>query len=1273
MGENTGAVVTDRKILGDVPPQELIPELGIEVEDESEEGGGREPEPNDELNAQEYLNFLNENQDEDDELEDVELEDDTPKKIVDWEEEFLGVLKLAVPKGDEQLLEKIKATRTTKNLSKKTKKNVVGILKDGFYDEDGNNVSKNIGDAYERLITPATAKPMERSKFFFDKLYTAQNPYEKPLGDDDEPMLSGMEATDLMLARGREILALGGSYKDVEDLLQKTGVPRDWWPAELLEEQQAWRKTTASLQHQELEKQFEEKQKKQDKSISIKDLTSVVETVGSDAPEVMSSILDALKKNDALAEAIGNQLGVISNLVGGSVNLANLFQSIPIGSGDGVEKTKSSEVNEGVDTGIEIVSQIGGALSNILDVVKESGSLGEEALKMFTDKVLPGIALANCGIDLIKTGKALVQHKVAKGEARDLQQLAKEQQGRGDRRDGGALSNTMSNEKGAMSKQLAKDGVKLFTKLLEGTGELASLLGGAHGAVAKAGLTITATTISLGSSAVFTGIDWNQARKAKEMLEEARAGNPVARVQIFKESNLYAKAYLVTLAKDGDSLAVQYIVNKGIDEKALSNKALSEKILTEALLKMSGQVNDQEVPDSLFEAMTGGLKEMYDGLKQKVKLSRSGNYDESWTASDDPVDAKSWKKNKQGAIEAGLLDVETGIGEALSSGEKPISAALQAAAQGGMKRLPDTQEGKKYRDLLLAGRAALGNVEDRLMRYTPMTAPLAKDRKTKDENGTPLPHKGMVLYVASLLDRTRVIGGDLDKELVRSGLMNPQWGPTQQPGLDAGSFTAAWQEGTVFACLPTDDSGAAQKLGGLAAAWNQFQQAKAGRDGTATRKAALAVTDAVKELSDALEGCRIAAGAVPKMQEYLFATLELALEQQREAQDSIDPSAFTLRASVPLIAAGWTAEYERAIREGFAGTKDKYADVATAMEELDSLAKTLPNEKDGAKRLQLAKQHALAINTLETKLGVVADAVPALTAAVRDVIEAARVLQAGLKEGRGKVDFTVTAGATGKGWEDTYEAAVAAGAVPPAPKPMGGLKSALETATKQVATFADTWKQNPKPWALARKPAAVALEAVEAAIRAAHVMAHWPEYDVPKISGYLEKEIVAPLHKLIGKGSDIQAARAGNPLTLISAKFEPTPANFNDTVAIAVKNGLVDNPSSGEFKAGDYLGLLNQRLDNINDPTQWDVLRNDALKDAELLTRQFLAVVQRLDGQTENVGFKKYLGEARKLVLNVRKLLVQRLASRAKQQQQPPSGGTGQQPPQQDQGTKHTD
>src|SRR5207249_3576129 len=100
----------------------------------------------------------------------------------------------------------------------------------------------------------------------------------------------------------------------------------------------------------------------------------------------------------------------------------------------------------------------------------------------------------------------------------------------GESEDGGAFVNALKNELGGRHRQIAKDSLDVTTKSLALTGAIGEVTG--IGTLAGFGVRIVGKTIEVGGRIVFTGIEWGLADRAKNLMREAQAGNPIARMQI---------------------------------------------------------------------------------------------------------------------------------------------------------------------------------------------------------------------------------------------------------------------------------------------------------------------------------------------------------------------------------------------------------------------------------------------------------------------------------------------------------------------------------------------------------------------------------------------------------------------------------------------------------------------------------------------------------------------------------------------------------------------
>jgi hypothetical protein len=1055
------------------------------------------------------------------------------------------------------------------------KSDTITLLKQGFTDENGKDITAQIGEAYRGLIEPALLKPMERSKFYFDKIYVAQNQATVPTNDEGErDGLSGIEATDILVDQCQKILDLGGKFSDVEALVNKTGIPKDWWPDKLVAAMQAWRKTEAALQRAKLAEQFEKTNKqKVDQGatkvpITIEDLKDVVSTYAGTYPDLANQVLKLIDENKDVVEKLKDGL----DKLGGGVAMfsgVTSFVELVNQQDDGVKKTASEERDGKIDIALESVSAFGELYSGVFETIVNSGVLDEAMKAFFENQLLPGLSLAKTGIDMIQTGKALVKNYQSKQDATALKKMARTEQGRGGREDGGTFANAMGNEQSAMNKQLAKGGVDMFTHVLAGSGELAGTFGGAHGVVAGVALKITATGISLGSKAIFSGINWAEAKRAKEMVEQARAGNPIAKVEIFKNSNTYAKMYLVQLAKEGDPLAEQFIVSKGISEDNLTT-GVAEKILMQALLKASGQEDDAPKEEESEEV-------------NLLRHTKTEEYDPNWTFTGVvELTRRSYDAVKDAAVKHGLANISTGTGAALQKAEAPVATAVDAINTLGPRTVqPDGQAGKAHRDKMQAAIAALGEANGAILGSSPLTARLGKDGK-KDRNGKPQTHAGMSAYLATLLEKSRATQDLFERSLRQSGVKNVAWTPPAQgDALGASVWQTNWEDGVLRAGLPQSDAKVGASLAALMQAWLAFKGANPGKP---KREAAQAVIDAVETLADGIEACRTAAGDVPAMQTYLMRILAAAGEQHRAAQDALNPGAWspTTNLTQPMTAQQWSDQIRNATDLGFLGKKAKPGPVADALRALAKAADDWTKARDEKAKLAAENAHALAIAALDQAVAPFRYDLPPLAGAVDQTLAAARETQAGYDEDRGKVTFQTVPGATAAGWKKTLENALAAGALSGGrivEKAADALAEALEASQKACKAFDDLAKGQPPAYDKARVAAGTAKDAIAVALHAVEHMRGVPGCENAIMTGYLERELHQPLTAAAAEPT-LKDALAGKLAGNYQApgSFTPTANDFRSAIDAAVRNGVMVKPKRD---VPPLLGLLLADADRL--------------------------------------------------------------------------------------------
>jgi hypothetical protein len=115
--------------------------------------------------------------------------------------------------------------------SKEEKEAILAEARSGFKDDDGNDISATLGDTFKGVIEPVSTKAFERQNFYFDQFVSS------PPQDQIKQLI---EVTDKIVAQGQKILDAGGKLRDVEALMAKTGIPKDWWPPQFVDTLHSW-------------------------------------------------------------------------------------------------------------------------------------------------------------------------------------------------------------------------------------------------------------------------------------------------------------------------------------------------------------------------------------------------------------------------------------------------------------------------------------------------------------------------------------------------------------------------------------------------------------------------------------------------------------------------------------------------------------------------------------------------------------------------------------------------------------------------------------------------------------------------------------------------------------------------------------------------------------------------------------------------------------------------------------------------------------------------
>ncbi len=902
---------------------------------------------------------------------------------------------------------------------------------------------------FQEVIEPHSTRSFERTSFYFDRFVSAPSAAE---------LAELADMTGKIVAKAYRIRDAGGALADVEEMMASTKLPEEWWPPNFIRSLQAWRKCEREFLRRDAVKLCEK---------NIYDLSSpadIVKFIQDQAHEAAGSakqmFAEILKNGDA-KKAIGEFADQLKTNFGMGEEVAGALEANEF---EGLQPNVARQLFDGI---VDAETKLSTALNAAASVAKKTGSAPGDAAKVgkllgdhapaitgaladhagdiaevsgLIASFVPGLALGVAGLKLGLALAELAKQGAMLGVARAAEDESVSRVARGELEDGFALTYALQNEQQARGIAMGKAGVKVSVATLDVAGAGAEL-GGAHfGVAAKYTLKVTGKVITYGSQIVFTNIEWARADDAKQLIAEARAGNPVARIELFKQAAQYAKLYIAILAREDEKTARSFVESNGIDETTIANKANAIWILEAALRADSGQKAEDEIADkwqdantrgaySKIAAMPGAVVSAAASVKNKVQDLRRGDerkqdYDRDWRYNGSAdISASTWRSAKDEAYGAGLHDDHgTGISDAVAKAETRRAEA--ASLLGGAQAAADPAVS---RTTVLKAIASLNDLAAALCEWSPMS--------NGDENDRQEVHAGMTEFMVRLRVTARQEADKLNQELVKLGLKdtNFQAAIGAEP-LDDQVWATNWAAAVEKACLPARD-------GGVEKALARAMKHLAARDATdrnadpqGWRRACLALKDALDEVLVVAEGCRGIVAEIPSMTGALQRIISSAAQRLRELDAQLAGGWPKMPAKPEKVSgAEWKSFYAAACAGGAAaqGTGD---DITSALARLETLEETIEKRESDPQK-QLAAEMAFRDATGKLMLATAEflrgqrDAAEPLKLYVLAIGEHARSEQVAKADRQTDRPFAPRPNLTVEAWQETYDNAVEAGAI----------------------------------------------------------------------------------------------------------------------------------------------------------------------------------------------------------------------------------------------------
>jgi hypothetical protein len=1078
-------------------------------------------------------------------------------------------------------------------------------------------------EVYRKFVEKGATKSLERADFYFDQFVAAPDP-------KDAQKIAQVQQK--LLDRAHQIRDLGGTLRDCEKVF--ANLPPQWRPPEFIEEMQAWRKTERALQEERVQAAMDKHGKgnletAQDVATFILNALGTQGGTIADVGKKVSTVQDGTPNDPAHAPATpvgptaltdpgpglslphdhwANNLTVLKQLSTYSTFIKTNIDAVK----DVLEYVKRGEfekVKEGDARALanfaEKFLQTGSQVMKDINTVASTKGVADPTSDLVT-RVLPGISIATGGIDLFSAVKKCIEHGVIRNQTDEMKRLAAQQFAEGAEQDGGAFLGALANELDARKRQAGKDAVDVATNTLDLVGSVGDASG--VGAAAAAAIKITSKGIKYGSKLVFTAIDWSLAANAKKLIREAQAGNPVARLQLFEDSALYAKMYIALLVQEGNALAKQFIVDRGIEEGDLSS-GVGLQILRKALMKGGDQKDETSFDAAVEMADVVGMGKVIEAgrwVGEKIgkirdeyrnKVPRDGKYDKSQSLPVTGLTAVAWGTAKQMAMVNHLHNEPTGITPAL---KKVEAASKQIDASAG--------KGEAERAAKLAYHDALTELHRAVTSYSPFTIPQGAAEEV-------LPHAGMTRHLAGLAELVRIqVKTVEDDQVVGITAGRANFRPNMPTQISPAAWAKVHMDGVKEAHLPPTDNGLGAKLTAWDTAWRAMLERPEG-DKQKERATRLRASAACADVLKAAQGFWVECAAVEGMRNYLTGLINLA----RAAMQTLDGQLFKATGwqwankgdsdEQKFTSAVWNATWAAASAAGAVLASAKDGGIGAALAEAEKKQTAYTAAATQPQKLAARKEYKAALATVVTAVAACAGAQKDLAADLTDYCATLRAVaaqkMAALTEEQKAIAFQCPdANLTEEQWLKAYRSAIGAGAVAPG---QAGAALALGLKHYQAAKPrlpVDLTAESRKGINQAR---ARLVEAQKAQAAAQAECADAPplvKY-LTSVAGQLTAEAAALDAVLKQPGPDVQLAA-----------FDWTSATWGQVEKVAVAKGLLD--AGGGF--GKLLDDARAKFDKADADAATPAQRGEAIAALEKVKQAAVAG----EKATGNAGLQGY-------------------------------------------------
>ncbi|MBL8800009.1 MAG: hypothetical protein JNM56_39365 [Planctomycetia bacterium] len=1018
-------------------------------------------------------------------VEETELAKQRRLEAVQMAQQFLSTMFDHLPEAFRKERNPVERLRTLEQVANKSVEERRGLIVTAKTVPPETQRSER--EVFVQAIGEGSLKPAEMAQFYFDVPV-------KPISPENMRALN--RTMEQVIARAYKIHDLGGSTQDVEDSLSH--IPEEFWPPQFIDELQAWRKTEREMAEERVTDLFADPKKMTGFEVfnTVAGTVSFLSDVQSLAG-LSGDLILAVEQSEKFLELKGQGLtpeeivkdpsyqALFSPTAGPVIEgtheqLGNDFRAVIEGMKEiakGSEPiTKALKNDDWSSISKDDILNIVGKLAALTSKLRRIGAISSagDAGAMFAGQICPWLGAGAGCIELFLNAKKLMEIAKERGIAQkeleqvDLKYFTGEYSDK-------AMLYALNNEVQARELQKHKKNTEFAGKVIGTAGRVAQATGttivNPFVVAGGAALRIVGRTLEMGGKVVFSGIEWNIARNAMKMLEEAQAGNPVARVEIFKHCGLYAKMYICIAAQKGDQVAVEFIVNRGIDEEALQKRAIALKVVREALLGKSDQ-KDESKNTNLGGVLVENLihkdaRKVVAGKKTpKAPNPKGPKYVPGvWPVPGNTDPSRElWDQNKADAVRRGALyNANSGIGSALADMNQARAEVIRLLQQAG--NTPALR--KSRRDAIAKALTASQKASDLLLAYTPYSndgqlhLEFAEYQSAlRGRIGTDMTQLNNRLYAPDVQGKTNN-WKTLEREEYEGH--NDDTLPTPGAILTSDSWKANWQRAVEQCMLPKDDQGVEKAIKDFESAQLVLiRQENAQAPAPAKLRAArLAASKQLQALAAALNRCRQQVGEFPPLMTWIDGLLDATVSEAQTINGQLLSTGWAGKPGNdvdPLGPGVWEGAFDSAKNQGLLANKDHGLTAAlreyrAAQQKLATLKDTQDQEKAKTRSDILQKIRAVAKAADEIALENV-ETHPDVLAFLDKLKTRAFGAAKSLRETASTIKFTAVPGLGTGNWTETYTNAVRAGAIVANSSAHQEMANALETYGKARNLYA---------------------------------------------------------------------------------------------------------------------------------------------------------------------------------------------------------------------------